>query len=342
MQARVRSRAQSKGMKQLPGWGHVANPSDWKAVDDAEDDEATEAGVSRIVTHMQPLDLNDAIGVQSFSERKEAGDPPLVPGPPAVPGPSSRSLTTASQVNQSSPLPKSSAMAGGVAELQHADQTAAHQDQAACSAAAAAAAEAEDDAWEKAGKSRNAERHRRRKQLKWEARQGQLPPADASADSPDAASAGLSSGAFPAPVSASAAFTSAAEVLAKAKKAMQEEEEEEEEEAHHASSGIPEAGEGRHEDQGEENDEDEEDDDEWEEEEEDDEDGAEEEEEESDRSSEETSELGTEATGTDEGSLLHINTTSSILSLTADFAMQNVLLQMGLRLVTRQGQQITR
>ena len=52
------------------------------------------------------------------------------------------------------------------------------------------------------------------------------------------------------------------------------------------------------------------------------------------------SEIGTETTAADE--VLHINTTSTILSVTSDFAMQNVLLQMGLRLVTRDGQQISR
>ncbi|KAL6762805.1 Nin one binding Zn-ribbon like-domain-containing protein [Haematococcus lacustris] len=37
-----------------------------------------------------------------------------------------------------------------------------------------------------------------------------------------------------------------------------------------------------------------------------------------------------------------VNTTSTVLSVTGDFAMQNVLLQMGLRLVTRDGRQISR
>lgn len=48
-----------------------------------------------------------------------------------------------------------------------------------------------------------------------------------------------------------------------------------------------------------------------------------------------------QASGTDCGELT-VNTTSSVACVTADFAMQNVLLQMGLRLVTRDGKQISR
>ncbi|KAJ9520993.1 hypothetical protein QJQ45_022704 [Haematococcus lacustris] len=47
------------------------------------------------------------------------------------------------------------------------------------------------------------------------------------------------------------------------------------------------------------------------------------------------------ASGTDCGET-RVNTTSTVLSVTGDFAMQNVLLQMGLRLVTRDGRQISR
>jgi RNA-binding protein NOB1 len=37
-----------------------------------------------------------------------------------------------------------------------------------------------------------------------------------------------------------------------------------------------------------------------------------------------------------------LNTTSSVVCVTGDFPMQNVLLQMGLRLMTGDGRQITR
>jgi RNA-binding protein NOB1 len=199
----------------------------------------------------------------------------------------------------------------------------------------------EDDEWAVAGKSKNAERRRRRKQQRWEARQ----PADRG---------GLAAGGEGVePLSAVAASANADEVAAAAAKAMQEDDEDE---AAAAASGR---GEGERkgndgdvqedglEEGDEAMDEGDEDEDEFEEEE-----VEEEEEEESDDEDQEGSEegdvggaagseVGTDVTGTT-GTEFHANTTSSVLSLTGDFAMQNVLLQMGLRLVSREGQQITR
>lgn len=52
-------------------------------------------------------------------------------------------------------------------------------------------------------------------------------------------------------------------------------------------------------------------------------------------------EAGTDA-GTDAGDSQLAESTSSIVSITADFSMQNVLLQMGMRLATPDGRRITR
>jgi rRNA maturation endonuclease Nob1 len=50
--------------------------------------------------------------------------------------------------------------------------------------------------------------------------------------------------------------------------------------------------------------------------------------------------LYTQSTGGEQGSAF--NLTSNVLCVTADFAMQNVLLQMGMRLMAQDGRQITR
>ena len=281
-------------------------------MDDAEDSEAAAAaGVSRIVAQLQPLDLNDASADRAFSE-PQAGS--SVPGPSLVLGTSTRSMAAASsKANTKNSLPVVEDVVGS-------------QEMHPCEEEDAGDAAEEADLWEMAGKSRNATRHRRRKQLRWESRQGQDQPREGSINESVASVAAPRI--FPAPVSAQAATTTAAEVAADAVRAMQEEDEEG---AQKSVADIPEADEGGHDDDNKEGDEDE---DQGEDE--------DDEEQEMDEDSEGTSEFESEATGTDVGSLLHVNTTSSILSLTADFAMQNVLLQMGLRLVSRQGQQITR
>lgn len=42
----------------LPGWGRVSNPEDWRAVDEADDSAGTAGPASRIATHVQQLSLD--------------------------------------------------------------------------------------------------------------------------------------------------------------------------------------------------------------------------------------------------------------------------------------------
>ena len=299
----MKSRSHGKSGRQLPGWGRVANPADWKVVDDADDnDHGGAAAVSRIVAQMQPLDLSS--GYPALAT-EEAGTAPQ-PGPPSL------AATDVSSKPAVATGPAAPTAAPSIQD-QHVQEDAVEEEEA----------EGEGDEWAVAGKSKNAERHRRRKQIRWEGRQPQQQQDGSSGPS------GRS------PLTEAATTTSAAAVAAAAAKAMQEEEEEEEQ-VKQGEGDAPMSDDGEDgEDMEEESDSDEDSDDDDEEEE-----DGEEGQEEGEEGTAGGSEVGTETTAADE--VLHINTTSTILSVTSDFAMQNVLLQMGLRLVTRDGQQISR
>ena len=304
LQPKVKSRSHGKSGRQLPGWGRVANPADWKVVDDADDnDHGGAAAVSRIVAQMQPLDLSS--GYPALAT-EEAGTAPQ-PGPPSL------AATDVSSKPAVATGPAAPTAAPSIQD-QHVQEDAVEEEEA----------EGEGDEWAVAGKSKNAERHRRRKQIRWEGRQPQQQQDGSSGPS------GRS------PLTEAATTTSAAAVAAAAAKAMQEEEEEEEQvKQGEGDAPMADNGDEDGEDMEEESDSDEDSDDDDEEEE-----DGEEGQEEGEEGTAGGSEVGTETTAADE--VLHINTTSTILSVTSDFAMQNVLLQMGLRLVTRDGQQISR
>lgn len=309
LQPKVKSRSHGKSGRQLPGWGRVANPADWKVVDEADDnDGGGSAAVSRIVAQMQPLDLSSDYPALAVAEAGSASQRGL----PSLPA-ADASSKPAAGVGPATSLPP--VPAAPLVQAQHVQEDDIEEEEE-------EAGEGAD--WAVAGKSKNAERHRRRKQIRWEGRQPQQQPDGSSGPSGRA------------PLTEAATTTSAATAAEAAAKAMQEEEEEElgrqgkGEDAAPMSDGDEDGDEDM-----EEGDSDEDSDD-------DDEDG-EEGQEEGEEGEEETvggSEVGTETTTADE--ILHINTTSTVLSVTSDFAMQNVLLQMGLRLVSRDGQQISR
>ena len=275
-------------------------------MDDADDnDHGGAAAVSRIVAQMQPLDLSS--GYPALAT-EEAGTAPQhgLPSLAATDVSSKPGVATGPAAS----LPLAPAAAPSIQD-KHVQEDAIEEEEA----------EGEGDEWAVAGKSKNAERHRRRKQIRWEGRQPQQQPDGSS---------GLSGRT---PLTEAATTTSAAAVAAAAAKAMQEEEEEEEQ-VKQGEGDAPMSDDGEvGEDMEEESDSDEDSDDDEEEE-------GDEGQEEGEEGTAGGSEIGTETTAADE--VLHINTTSTILSVTSDFAMQNVLLQMGLRLVTRDGQQISR
>ncbi len=178
--------------------------------------------------------------------------------------------------------------------------------------------EEDDDGWETAKGSRGAARRAKRKQMRWEARQ-QLRQQQQQAEAGTSQQEGVA-----ATEAAAEASTPQQQPVGAADGTQQHEEGEEE---------------------GEENGEGEEEEDEGETEGEEDEEEGEDEGEEAEEGA--STAAGTEAAASEaaashEHSEVAPNTTSNVLSVTADFAMQNVLLQMGLRLVTPNGKQITR
>ncbi|KXZ44204.1 hypothetical protein GPECTOR_71g565 [Gonium pectorale] len=350
VQVRTRQRHRTRP-RPLPGWGQVTNPEDWKAVDEAPEEllsNAPDGGQSRIIG-----------GAQSLLGGDGEGEGPQAPAVPALPLPQP-SLT--SQPQQPPEAATTPAEAGSGPHQEEARQPGAEASQAVASTSAATAAAAgeaaagagptgpqddsesdgegdDDGGWSTACKSRNAARRRQRKERRrqaWlETQQQQQQPGPAATAAAEAPS---TSGRQPvaAPAAAAAATTAPAASSAAAQGTG----------GGHEDGGADggegddgSAGEGEGEEV---------------------EDGSEEEGEEvegfelvtddegeegDDGASEAPTATGTEAlteAATEATDLLLPNTTSNVFAITADFAMQNVMLQMGLRLVTRDGKQITR
>lgn len=322
-QVRTRQKHKSRP-RQLPGWGTVPNPEDWKVVDEAPEDMLTNAtgpDQSRIIAAVQSLTLDGAV---------EA--PPALPPPPAL-----TTSTAPPAAGSFGAAVAAAAAAGGAGAAAAAPALVPPPAQPSASQAVQQAPaqgepvtsghgedddeededeDDEDDGWCTAAKSRNAARRKSRKERRhaaWlEAQQQQQ------AKQPPQAGAA-------APAPAAAAAEGAPPAAEGAEGESEGEDEEVEMEEHEGvelvtDDGEDEGEEGEGEGEGEE--------------------GA-------------PSEAGTAATtaattttaaagGLELVDELLPNTTSNVFTVTADFAMQNVMLQMGLRLVTRDGKQITR
>ncbi|GFR39822.1 hypothetical protein Agub_g315 [Astrephomene gubernaculifera] len=368
VQVRTRQRHKTRP-RVLPGWGQVTNPEDWRVVDEAPQELLSNApgGQSRIIAAVQSLTLGEEESepaatappqqqegqVQQEQQQQAAGWGGSLP---ALPLPPPRQQQQ--QPAEEQPAQAAVAAAAGQEQVQ---QQAVGEGAAAAAAADKGTEEGDEegdeedgDGWETVSKSRNAARRRQRKDRRrqaWQEQQQQQQPAPAQQQQQPAQQ--------PKGEEGSGCCGKASEMPAAAAKQDKEA-----------------AAAGRQQQQGQEQQQDgsqsEQDDEEGEEEDEDEETGEMEEvegyeliTEEGDDDDEEgeESEAGTAAevatTMTDAGATeagatdaagtaselvdeLLPNTTSNVFCVTADFAMQNVMLQMGLRLVTRDGKQITR
>ncbi|GAX82336.1 hypothetical protein CEUSTIGMA_g9765.t1 [Chlamydomonas eustigma] len=351
VQPKVRTRSR-KSARQLPGWGRVANPAEWKVVDEAEEegtnllavDSVTTGTVSHIVSRLQPLDLSEDAhtSTNTMAESSSTLNPPegVSNSDDLKHDPESQQLG----MDVEAVVDKSNMGTDGNSNRQE-------------GAGMEEAEEEEDDedAWEVAGKSRNAERRHKRKQIRKAARtqvavqesergQRNVSPLgdvtfkttvskDVCAEEGVAFFSGmahLDSVRVTDRVSNSAAVMEGGvvgEIAASVGRKHNEGVEE------NGGNNVAEEAE----------------DEEYSD---DDSDSDDEEEEDEDDLEDDDGSLGvageSEVASAAGGSGLtleeeiHINTTSSVMSITADFPMQNVLLQMGLRLVTRDGCQISR
>jgi RNA-binding protein NOB1 len=150
--------------EELPGWGNVPNPEDWAAVDKANDaDEAAllAAGTSRIAQYVQQLTL-DPTAPNSFLQEPAASAPAAPLTPEAVVG-----APRAAASPLTAPTVAGTAAAGAGSEPTQQQQQRQQQGVSAPAAAAdGAAADAEADEWEVAASSKGAARHRKRKAIK--------------------------------------------------------------------------------------------------------------------------------------------------------------------------------
>lgn len=166
--------------QELPGWGNVPNPEDWKAVDEANDaDEAAllAASTSRIAQHVQQLTL-DPSAPNSFLQEPSsvagaagagAGLGAPTPAAPLTPEAVGGVPRAAADSPLSAPTAAAAVAAAGAAPAQQQQEAAASV--LAASAAAAADGVAEegggaDGDWEVAASSKGAARHRKRKAVK--------------------------------------------------------------------------------------------------------------------------------------------------------------------------------
>ncbi|KAG1662767.1 hypothetical protein FOA52_006793 [Chlamydomonas sp. UWO 241] len=319
--------------RQLPGWGKVDNPADWKEVDEAPD--AAGQGKSRIRTGgaIEGDDAAQAAGAGGGGEQQAAGSVSSLPAPASA----STSASTGQQ--QAEEGAAASSHAGAAVDAAAGAVAALHLGGAAGGAGAGAGDEEEDDDWAVAGKSRNSERRRTRKQSRWEERQEAA--AGTAGDAPKLREDFAAVASQPATADVNAVLEAARAAEAEAAAAGE------------GGGGDEAAGggdDGASDKTGGSGSEDESDDGD----------------EGSDVELEEVEEgegegEGGDADGTEGGKGgadasvsaadpvaattidgLVVNTTSSIMSVTADYAMQNVLLQMGLRLVSRDGRAISR
>ncbi|KAG2448975.1 hypothetical protein HYH02_005729 [Chlamydomonas schloesseri] len=335
VQVRTRQKHKSRP-RQLPGWGTVPNPEDWKVVDEAPEDVLTNAtgpGQSRIIAAVQSLTLDGAT---------EAAPPSALPPPPptavSTVAPAAGSFGAAAAAAAAAGaaaalVPPPAQASTGQEEHPQAQASGAPQPPAQAMTSASGQGhgedgedddqdddeEEEDDGWCTAAKSRNAARRKARKERRHAAWMEAQQQQQQKAAQPSQQGTGTAAAAAPAP----AAAADAAEAEAGQEDEEEEEDEEVEMEEHEGVELVTDDGE---DDEGEDGDEGEE--------------GA-------------PSEAGTAATtaattttaaagGLEVVDELLPNTTSNVFTVTADFAMQNVMLQMGLRLVTRDGKQITR
>ncbi|KAG2501826.1 hypothetical protein HYH03_000325 [Edaphochlamys debaryana] len=345
VQVRTRQRHKTKP-RALPGWGRVDNPEDWKEVDEAPEHLLSNApgAQSRIIAGVSSLVLGDEgepgaapaapASAADGEAAPAAGSVPSLPLPPA-PAAESQPATDASAGPGQGAGPQGS----GEAAAGPGDEGSDGEED-----------EDDDDGWSTAAKSRNAARRKQRKarrQEAWEQTQQQL---QAHQQRTEAGAAASTSGRAPAPAAAGPAAAAAAAPAAAAAKAAAPAAANGGADAAAADEGSDgEDGEGESGDEGEEGE------------------GEMEEHEglelvtdsDYDEGEEEGEDAATGADGTstaapptttaastlglgEEEEELAPNTTSNVFCVTADFAMQNVMLQMGLRLVSRDGKQITR
>jgi RNA-binding protein NOB1 len=173
--------------QQLPGWGNVPNPEDWRAVDEANDaDEAAllAASTSRIAQHVQQLSLDPTAPNSFLQDGAPTAAAAAAAGGSSTQGPAApltpEAVSGGGPRTAVSPLIGPTAAAGGgssPAPQQQQQQQQQQQEQEGDGAAAGSTAAAGDageaggegegaDGWEVAASSKGAARHRKRKAVK--------------------------------------------------------------------------------------------------------------------------------------------------------------------------------
>jgi RNA-binding protein NOB1 len=165
LQPRMHNKALSSAAP-MPGWGVVSNPEDWKVVDEANDaDEAAAASSSRIAQRVQQLSLDPSQPNSFLAEEVVSATTPAAAAAAAAAVPASRAAAADS--------------AAGVQQRQHQQplppppqqHPAAGHTSAAAAAAAGEKEEEEDDGWDTVASSKNAARRKKRKEFKRQERQ---------------------------------------------------------------------------------------------------------------------------------------------------------------------------